>query len=294
MTDTALIHQQNPGALRDLRTQMMGAPSDVIRGGIAEYVERRNTFREGLRAQLREGLHYGYPPGCEPHIRESDGWAGVRSKGEVRYYPPEQWTAKPSLYKAGADLVIDFLELVAVYDADIDAWKQLGEPKGTFVFRCRLYPKRAAQVPENMVGEGRGVRKNGQKGGDENNAIKMAQKSARVDAVLNSFGLADLFTQDLEDSQHVPEVHENPVQSAVAHVVQPRGERVTAENLKSLFMAWVAVRKTRREPAELGDFYQFASDVTALPLRDVQAAPKWNRADFDKCYQWIVDNGGVE
>lgn len=296
-----LVPATTSGPLVDLRAQFLAAPADVIRAGITEYVERRNAFREGLKAQLVEGVHFGYPPYCKPKVREEDGYIGVwikgkgNEKGYFEWFPPEQWTAKPSLYKAGADFVCDFLNLVAVFDADIDAWTQLGKVNGTFVIRCRLYPKNAPQIPENLVGEGRGVRRNGQKGGDENNALKMAQKCARVDAVLNSYGLSDLFTQDIEDQPPPgPEEFDNPQQTPPAQTVQPRGERVTAGNLKSLFEQWSRVRAYRNEPAALSHFQVWASETTGIVIDDVMNAAKWNVRDFEPCNQWIVDNRGED
>lgn len=43
-----------------------------------------------------------------------------------------------------------------------------------------------------------------------NKAIKMAQKSAFVDAVIRTTGMSDLFTQDLEDMANAPEAPQSP------------------------------------------------------------------------------------
>jgi hypothetical protein len=51
------------------------------------------------------------------------------------------------------------------------------------------------------VGEGRGARSLKKDGGDVNKAIKMAEKSSMVSAVLRTGALSDVFTQDLEDMQ---------------------------------------------------------------------------------------------
>jgi LAGLIDADG-like domain len=52
-----------------------------------------------------------------------------------------------------------------------------------------------------IVGEGRGARSIKKDGGDVNKAIKMAEKSANVSAVLRTGCLSDVFTSDLEDMQ---------------------------------------------------------------------------------------------
>ena len=57
----------------------------------------------------------------------------------------------------------------------------------------------------------------------ENASIKMAQKAAKVDAVLNGWGLSDLFTQDLED---LKEEAIQPEQVANAPKSASRGDRI--------------------------------------------------------------------
>ena len=51
-----------------------------------------------------------------------------------------------------------------------------------------------------LLGEGLGVFAVGEKKMQANAALKMAEKRAMVDAVLNTLGIADLFSQDLEDA----------------------------------------------------------------------------------------------
>lgn len=185
-TELAIAEPPKAGkALADLRSASLSVPVEVMQQALAEYRERRDFFREWLKAQLIAGVHYGVPPGCEP--RESPR--------------REQWQHKPSLYKAGADFICDLMQVEPRWEVDMDAWKQLGEPIGAFVMKCRLLSKSNGEV----VGEGRGVHKDGQKKMDANGAIKMAEKKAKVDAVLNAYGLSDLFTQDLEDAEETRE-----------------------------------------------------------------------------------------
>ena len=230
-----VVERPPKSPLADLRTSAMSVDVESMQAGLEDYAERRAAFRKWLLAQLKEGVHYGYPPGCEPR-KDDRGWFGVYQKGKdgerggYKYYPPEQWTAKPSLYKAGAEFVCDLMGARAEYDPDMDGWKQLGEPKGTFVYRCRLYSKTNGE----LLGEGRGVRKVGDKGGNENNAIKMAKKAAHVDSVLSTYGLSDLFTQDLEEKQP----HDNPDQRTDAPKVTPRAQRVSAEQLTAMQNEW--------------------------------------------------------
>src|SRR5690606_15572985 len=54
------------------------------------------------------------------------------------------------------------------------------------------------------VAEGIGARSVQQDNGDLNKALKMAGKSAHIDATLRMAGLSEVFTQDLEDMQLGP------------------------------------------------------------------------------------------
>lgn len=209
--------------LADLRSAALAAPVEVTRLALAEFKDRRDNFRAWLLAQLVMGVHYGVPPGCEP-------------KGNP---DPLQWRAKPSLYKAGAEFMCDLMNVRAEYEADLAAWEQLGKPVNTFVFKCRLF----SRTNSDLIGEGTGARKVGQKGGDENNAVKMAQKNAMVAAVLNVYSLSDLFTQDEPE----PAQYENPGADADAPKAQPRGERVTLETVKALGDRWTRIRQKRGE-----------------------------------------------
>ena len=219
------------GALVDLRQGAMMMPVEAMQAALAEYSSRRKTFRDWLRLHLVEGVHYGYPPGCAPSRADE-----------------KQWKAKPSLYKAGADFVCDLMGLRPEYVADNEAWAQLGSQKEYFVMTCRLYSRSTGE----LLGEGRGVRKVGQKGGDANNAIKMAEKSAKVSAVLNIYGLSDLFTQDIEDEPQPP--HDNPTPREDAPKVKPRSERsadvAVGEKVEQFLELWKSHRPLREQSKE--------------------------------------------
>lgn len=258
-------HQQSP----DLRHAMMTLPVDQQNVILALYTERRDNFRRWLMCQFEEGKHYGVPPGCEP-------------KGNPN---PRQWQAQPSLYAAGADLLCDLLALRAEYKADLEAWQQLGSKPGYVVMVCRLY----SRANSTLIGEGRGARKEGQKGGDLNNAIKMAQKSSKVDAVLNCYGLRDMFTQDLE---HAPQPeYDNPPADPDAPRAAPRAKRVDADaeakatiaRVTEISRLWKA-----KNPEPTGD-------VAAWSTRYKQWVMKVCDRVFNpqKPAEWTVDNMAI-
>lgn len=240
-------------ALADLRTRALAVPVPVMLAALSEYKERRVAFREWLRSQLQEGTHFGYPPGCLPDKNVS----------------PKQWTAKPSLYKAGADFICDLLGARDEYEADAIGWQQAGSHAGTFVYACRLFSRMSGE----LIGEGRGSAKSGVKKRDDNGAIKVAKKSAKVDAVLSSYGLSDLFVQDVEDMAQPP--HDNPEQNKNAPNVQPRDERVTEAQLKKLVAKW----KAQHEDKTVEDWSAFVFQNCGRRFK-VTSLSEWSRGDF--------------
>jgi hypothetical protein len=107
--------------------------------------------------------------------------------------------SKPSLSKAGSEKFLRLFNVHATFRKDEETWEMLGRPAGVICYVCELYTKRG-----ECVGEGRGAREV-LKEQDINKAIKMAQKSAQIDAVLRTGALSDAFTQDLEDAQEPEE-----------------------------------------------------------------------------------------
>jgi hypothetical protein len=107
--------------------------------------------------------------------------------------------SKPSLSKAGSEKFLSLFNLQARFRKDDETWEMLGRPAGVICYVCALYTKSG-----EFVGEGRGAREV-RKDKDVNKAIKMAQKSSQIDAVLRTGSLSDYFTQDLEDQSEQAE-----------------------------------------------------------------------------------------
>lgn len=103
--------------------------------------------------------------------------------------------SKPSLFKPGSEKFLSLFKLTARFEKDTDTWEMAGSENGVFAYKCLLMSQSGA-----VVGEGRGVSKLTEKAGwTINNAVKIAEKRAQIDAVLRTGALSDFFTQDLED-----------------------------------------------------------------------------------------------
>lgn len=258
MTENELTTQPPETGPSDIRDAIMKADPETISQGLAMYSEKRLAFRTWLEGHLKEGVHYGFPPGCR------------RSNANEK-----EWVSKPSLYKAGADLVCDLMQVRIEFDTDMSAWEQLGKPVGTYVFRCLLFSRTTGEV----IAEGRGVRKVGEKGMKENASIKMAQKAAKVDAVLNGWGLSDLFTQDLED---LKEEAKQPEQVANAPKSASRGDRIEGKEVTAIHNAWSDVFPDQKNVD--GAFRLWVQGVAKIAPEKCGDANHWTRDKVDECY----------
>lgn len=99
---------------------------------------------------------------------------------------------KKSLAKGGAEKIASIFHWTAMFTKDSESLEMLGAKEGLVAFKCSL-------SNGEFVGEGRGAALLTRNNGDPNKTLKMAQKSAFIDAVLRASGLSDFFTQDLED-----------------------------------------------------------------------------------------------
>lgn len=298
MSDTQLalnetqVEPSQRQPLADLRAHALSVPVDVMQTALQDYAERRGAFREWLLTQLVEGLHYGYVPGTEPKFDERGNMISKRWDNKTKEYKetrvaPKSWQAKRCLYKAGAEFIIDLMGVRAKYAADVGAWQQLGGQPGNFVIKCELV-SRATGEP---VGEGIGARKVGTKGGDENNAVKMAQKAAMVAAVLNSYGLSDLFTQDMDEKP----LHENPEQKPGAPAAKTRSQQakpVTVDEVTAALDGWKQMQSSLGQPTDPDDWRLFVNESTGRDF-NLRSAKEWTQDDLRRVQQAIDTATGV-
>ena len=111
----------------------------------------------------------------------------------VDYGPTDERSKKKTLMKAGAEKAALLFQCRPVWTRDDETWEMLGKQAGLVCYKCQI-----VQRDGTVIGEGRGAEKLGNKARDANKTIKNAEKCALVDAVLYTFGLSELFTQDLE------------------------------------------------------------------------------------------------
>jgi hypothetical protein len=130
--------------------------------------------------------------------------------------------SKPSLRKPGAEKICNMCGVIPTFPS-LREYEQIaidGKRIELVLMRCEL------KNPDgNVVGEGGGARTLAQDYDDPNKGLKMCLKSAQIDATIRTFGLSEIFTQDLEDLPperlNDTESHEAPAATAGAQSPQP-------------------------------------------------------------------------
>jgi hypothetical protein len=195
----AIVEQAKPQPVSRSRsiTAPVASPLDLPTTVFQAALERRKTNRvallEWIRAALVEGVDYG-----RIHSMGKSK-CQYAAKGMAEQCPdPKHWS-KPSLWKPGAEKICGMLG-VSVHYPTLQDYEQAalqGVDIKTVIIRCEL-----RDATGRAIADGIGARSLTQDYGDLNKALKMAEKSAHIDATLRMAGLSEVFTQDLEDLQN--------------------------------------------------------------------------------------------
>lgn len=175
-------------------------PVEVFRAGLDRRRANRSALLDWIRAALVEGVDYGV-------------------------IPTKRGPSKPSLWKPGAEKICGMLGVTAAFPTlhDYEQAALHGVKLEHVVIRCEL-----RDASGRVVADGVGARSLRQDGGDLNKALKMAEKSAHIDATLRMAGLSEIFTQDLEDMAQTLAAEAAPADEP------PPPERATPSTIKHL------------------------------------------------------------
>jgi hypothetical protein len=192
-------------------TQRSVSPFDgnvaEFKGALVRRGENRKALIDWIREALVEGVDFGKihtkkksecthrgPPDCTPEKE------------------PYHWS-KDSLRKPGAEKICGMLGVTPTFPTikDYERTALEGVPIESIILRCQLLSGAG-----DVLAEGIGARSVESDYGDLNKALKMACKSAHIDATLRMAGLSEIFTQDIEDmpidAQKAPQGAPDPVQ----------------------------------------------------------------------------------
>jgi hypothetical protein len=165
-------------------------PTQVFQAGLDRRKQNRAALMDWIRAALVEGTDYG-----RVHIVGRDRCSYAK-RGEAKQCPELRHWSKPSLLKPGSEKICGMLGVIVHYPA-LEHYEQAaleGVQLSHVIIRCELKDGQGT-----VVAVGVGARSVAQDGGDLNKCLKMAEKSAHIDATLRMAGLSEVFTQDLED-----------------------------------------------------------------------------------------------
>jgi len=179
-------------------------PQEVFSAGLSRRKSNRAELMNWVREALVEGVDYG-----RIHIMKKDKC----SKG--KYCTNPHHFSKPSLFKPGAEKICGMLGVTSSFPS-LSEYEQAvlgGVSLQQIIIRCEI-----TDASGKVVADGVGGRNIKQDYGDINKALKMAEKSAHIDATLRMAGLSEVFTQDIEDMINVentpkpPNTQGNPLQ----------------------------------------------------------------------------------
>ncbi|MFH1982980.1 MAG: hypothetical protein ABIL58_14155 [Pseudomonadota bacterium] len=187
-----------PETLQERRITVPGlipaAPLDMPVERFSEALERREDNRKALLRWIQSNLQLGIDYG-QIHVVGKDK-CRLASEGKAHEcINPRHWS-KPSLWKPGAEKICGMLGLIPRFPnlKEYESAALRGEDLKVILLKCELHTGSGF-----VAAEGTGARRIAQDSGDINKSLKMAEKSAHIDATLRVAGLSELFTQDLED-----------------------------------------------------------------------------------------------
>lgn len=177
--DLAVIPEPTPANV----TRIAKNPLDISTRTLAAQLNRRLVNRKLLVNWIWNNLV------------EGTDWSVIEYTKTMKDGSKKQVRTKPFLHKPGAEKICGMLNLRPVFPG-LDMYEQAavtGTTIETVILRCNLVDSRGS-----IVADGVGARRAIQDDFCINKMLKMAAKSAQIDATLRCGGLSELFTQDPE------------------------------------------------------------------------------------------------
>ena len=170
-TSTGEIIDNKAMTTAETTNHPLDIPAEVFRAALTRRQDNRAALIQWVRSALVEGSDFGK-------------------------IPTKRGPSKPSLWKPGAEKICGMLGVTASFPT-LGNYEQAalsGVELVTIIIRCELHDAQGRKVADGV-----GARSVKQDFGDINKALKMAEKSAMIDATLRLAGLSEVFTQDIED-----------------------------------------------------------------------------------------------
>ncbi|MBK1642912.1 hypothetical protein CKO12_13750 [Chromatium okenii] len=190
----------------NLAINPLDIPTTVFKNDLARRSENRQLLLNWIRSSLKEGVDYGSIP---------------TKRGSSN---------RKSLFKSGAEKICGMLGITVHFPSLKETEQALlnGSIFENVIVRCEL-----KNIHGQTLADGVGARSLKQDYGDLNKALKMAEKSAHIDATLRLAGLSEVFTQDLEDMKNLRTMNENKP-STSSFVISEEQHRELSNHLTKL------------------------------------------------------------
>jgi hypothetical protein len=207
-----------------LASRLVSSPLDLPHADFQSALDRRSRNRVALVTWVRNSLVEGVDFGRIHTLSR-------KPRGNGRPYCDDRactYDRKPShyskecLFKPGAEKICGMLGVTPTFPSltDYERASLEDRPINRVVLRCMLVDGSGRPVAE-------GVGAHPVEFGDWNKALKMAEKSAMIDATLRYAGLSEVFTQDIEDMR---EGAVDATDDAPSNVGERRAESSSARN----------------------------------------------------------------
>jgi len=165
-------------------------PVEIFTHALDRREVNRKALLKWIASNLQATVDYG-----KIHVVGKNKCQYARD-GRQQDCPNKYHWSKPSLWKPGAEKISGMLGLIPRFPNIYEYEKAVlsGQSIKVIILKCELH------TPSGFIAaEGTGARRVEQDRGDINKSLKMAEKSAHIDATLRVAGLSEIFTQDIED-----------------------------------------------------------------------------------------------
>lgn len=200
------------------------SPLDLPIARFRSDLDRRASNRAALIQWVREGMVDGIDFGRIHAVGKNR--CNLAAQGRAAECTnPAHWS-KASLFKPGAEKICGMLGLTVHFPtlSDYETAAISGVDLAQIIMRCEIRDSAG-----NVVADGVGARNIKQDFGDINKSLKMAEKSAHIDATLRLAGLSEVFTQDIEETQAA-----SPRSQVAAEQINPEDLAALDKRIKAL------------------------------------------------------------
>jgi len=172
------------------RSSPLDLPVENFSKALMRREDNRRALLNWVKLHLRPNIDFG-----QIHVFGKEKCLFAKEGRANECTDPKHWS-KASLWKSGAEKICGMLGLVPRFPNlnEFESATMRGEDIKVIIIKCQLQTESGF-----IAGEGIGARCIIQDSGDINKSLKMAAKSAHIDATLRVAGLSELFTQGLED-----------------------------------------------------------------------------------------------